>query len=137
MIYVVADGIFSAGTDFGGPDLHGTARQRDRHDHREQFRGRADRQRHGKREAFKGEAVPQKLREKNQQDQESGQVSQSSLRAAALVFCKTLQLFDIDKLHAAALRQLDQAKRLELGEGAAHGLDGEAKEVTDIGAGHR
>ena len=57
--------------------------------------------------------------------------------SVVLAVGKGLKLIDIDKLHAIALRQLDEAKRLELGERAAHGLDGQTQKIADVGACHR
>lgn len=64
-------------------------------------------------------------------------VSATRLDRVILALCKILQNIYIDKLHPIALGQLDQSHALELGEGTAHGFDGQAEEITDIGARHR
>jgi len=53
-----------------------------------------------------------------------------------LSICEVLQFINVDQLYAAALRQSDQSEQLELGEGAAHGLDGQTKKIADVGARH-
>src|SRR5258708_1101840 len=48
-----------------------------------------------------------------------------------------VQLLEVLDVHGAALRQLDQTHHPQLGERAAHGLDGETQEVGDVGPRHR
>lgn len=50
---------------------------------------------------------------------------------------EALEPFHVGEPHAAGVRQVDQPKHLELGERAADRLNGEAKEVGNVGARHR
>src|SRR4026207_599480 len=49
---------------------------------------------------------------------------------------EAFQRLDVEELDLVAERQFDHALLLELRERAAHGLDGEAKKIANVGARH-
>src|SRR4030095_9660324 len=51
--------------------------------------------------------------------------------------CQLLELLNIQDSHAGALRQINDVQLAQLRERPAHGLDGDAEEVADVGPRHR
>lgn len=67
---------------------------------------------------------------------EDGEITQIA-GALLAALGKAGQSSNVAQPNLVASRQLDQMHELKLGERATDGLDGESKEVTDIGARHR